>query len=179
MASCAGPVGKRLRKEPVMPAGFMSAGSADRGLPGTVDELHAVMAMPGAFSLDKMDCLAITHAPEAADLMEAWNMKDDDKWCDVIEEGIIGKWWRINDSLNGPPCWKKEPEGPYMFYEPSQHGWVISTSLVEISDETMWAWGPVPHDHDPCPEKLHVPFWSKKSNQMVLLEFINNFDIRI
>ena len=66
-----------------------------------------------------------------------------------------------------------------MFYEPSQHGWVISTSLVEISDETMWAWGPVPHNHDPCPEKLHVPFWTKKSNQMVLLAFIKSFDIRI
>ena len=45
-------------------------------------------------------------------------------------------------------------------------GWCVCSSIADISDETMIAWGRY-KDGESYPEKMHVPFFASKPCKMV------------
>ena len=123
----------------------------------------------GKFAVEACDCFTISlNTAEIGEDMDA-------EVIDIME-AMQGRYWKVGDGQDGSPCFRQEAQadkaavhGHQLFLHKTQEGWFVSRSLVESKKgEQHMAWlgaGATPAENG----KVHVPFWQKKANAMVLV----------
>ena len=169
----AAPISKRVRSESVAPTVVARSSSS----PEQEESLELVQAKPAALQFEFTDCIAICHSDTYEEKVDAWAESSESQWIQDLD-AIIGRYWRVSTATNGYPAYKKESgaQDPwarkdlflYFCSLSTMRGWVVTTDLVfPASDSNTIAWGPEATDRGTWPEKLHLPFWSKKANPLV------------
>ena len=141
---------------------------------------ESIMALVprGHMLASNVDCLAVFHVPQVMALVHKWPFYNDKKCMTMLEE-CVGRYWKVTNSFNGHPVYKREvtfaDDGlelgqMYIFFSVCKKvpDWVLARTLLPQVDDYV-GWAPLNARQGFYPEgKVHVPWWSSKgASQMV------------